>query len=266
MRKLTHDQVIQRFHNEHGNRYGYGDVKYINQHTKVDIKCYEHGIFSQTPNNHIDGKGCSTCGGSTRLTHDQLIETFRNTHGDRYGYDDVIYVNMKTKIKIKCHIHGIFEQIADHHQNGCGCPTCGKQDAIQYNTVEKRLASLDVYVYHIRLSGYGEVFDKIGITDQPNNRFQRISQQSGYEIIGARMSLYDNREIATNNELRLHDKWQFDNGIVYVPNRKFDGMSECMETFGHPFGADLNNFPTESNRSKVAKKALRDSSGLQNHS
>ena len=29
---------------------------------KVNIICNEHGVFNQTPNDHINGKGCPKCG------------------------------------------------------------------------------------------------------------------------------------------------------------------------------------------------------------
>jgi len=46
----------------HGNKYDYSLVDYKNNYTKVKIICSEHGIFVQTPKNHIQGKGCPKCG------------------------------------------------------------------------------------------------------------------------------------------------------------------------------------------------------------
>ncbi len=45
----------------HGYRYDYSEVSYINNHTKVRIKCKEHGVFEQTPNTHLSGGGCRCC-------------------------------------------------------------------------------------------------------------------------------------------------------------------------------------------------------------
>lgn len=45
----------------HDNLYDYSKVIYINAHTKVDIICKKHGIFSQKPNNHLNGRGCPIC-------------------------------------------------------------------------------------------------------------------------------------------------------------------------------------------------------------
>ena len=46
-------------------------------------------------------------------------------HGDRYNYCLVNYINNRTKIKIICKEHGIFEQIPAKHLSGRGCQICG---------------------------------------------------------------------------------------------------------------------------------------------
>lgn len=45
----------------HKNKYNYSKVVYTNGRTKVDIICNKHGIFRQTPINHISGCGCPKC-------------------------------------------------------------------------------------------------------------------------------------------------------------------------------------------------------------
>lgn len=48
----------------HGNKYNYSEVKYINEHTDVNIICPIHGIFPQNPSHHLVGKGCQKCNSS----------------------------------------------------------------------------------------------------------------------------------------------------------------------------------------------------------
>jgi len=45
----------------HGHTYGYEPTDYKDSKTKVKIRCYIHGIFEQTPNNHLRGQGCPSC-------------------------------------------------------------------------------------------------------------------------------------------------------------------------------------------------------------
>lgn len=60
-----------------------------------------------------------------RLTTQEWIKRAKQTHGDRYDYSDTVYVNMRTMIKIRCKIHGVFEQRPFDHISGHGCPKCG---------------------------------------------------------------------------------------------------------------------------------------------
>jgi 6-pyruvoyltetrahydropterin/6-carboxytetrahydropterin synthase len=55
------DEFIRRSVIVHGDRYNYDGVKYIDNHTKVDIVCPIHGMFSQQPRTHLKGRGCPYC-------------------------------------------------------------------------------------------------------------------------------------------------------------------------------------------------------------
>ena len=48
----------------HGDKYDYSKVEYTTSKTKVTITCPIHGDFEQTPNNHLNGTGCSKCNSS----------------------------------------------------------------------------------------------------------------------------------------------------------------------------------------------------------
>jgi hypothetical protein len=45
----------------HGDLYNYSLVDYINSKTKVKIICSKHGVFEQTPSDHLGGHGCKAC-------------------------------------------------------------------------------------------------------------------------------------------------------------------------------------------------------------
>lgn len=56
------EEFIKKASERHNNKYDYSDVQFTNSHTKVIIKCPEHGNFEQTPNCHVNrGSGCSQC-------------------------------------------------------------------------------------------------------------------------------------------------------------------------------------------------------------
>ena len=59
-RKLTHKEFIARAQAVHGDRYEYPEA-YQHSKVKLSIICSEHGTFSKTPGDHLDGEGCPKC-------------------------------------------------------------------------------------------------------------------------------------------------------------------------------------------------------------
>lgn len=113
----------------HNNKYDYSKVKYIKASEKVCIICPKHGEFWQIATEHLKGKGCCKCGhistGSKKTSNtEEFVRRARKIHGDKYNYDNVIYTGIHNKVQIVCPIHGIFEQEANAHLHGIGCPKC----------------------------------------------------------------------------------------------------------------------------------------------
>jgi len=107
----------------HQDKYDYSLVKYINNKTKVDIKCQIHGPFKIRPYTHLAGAGCQKCG-YIRTNTTEFIKKAKIRHQDKYDYSLVKYVNSKTKVIIICPTHGPFQQQPNTHLNGCGCSKC----------------------------------------------------------------------------------------------------------------------------------------------
>lgn len=55
------ERFIKKAREIHGNKYDYSKVKYKKSLSPVIIICNEHGEFFQTPNTHIQNKGCPKC-------------------------------------------------------------------------------------------------------------------------------------------------------------------------------------------------------------
>ena len=126
--KLTDIDFITKSNEIHGNKYDYSLVRYKNNKTKIEIICPIHGVFRQSPNNHISKKqGCPKCGGGIRYNQNEYIDRVTEIHDNKYDYSLVRYKNNKTKIEIICPIHGIFRQNPDCHLNRkYGCPKCSE--------------------------------------------------------------------------------------------------------------------------------------------
>jgi len=109
----------------HGDKYDYGQVQYLGSFNKIIINCPEHGAFEQMPSNHLSGNGCSKCANdSNRLTIKEFIERAASVHDNKYDYSSSTYICSHEKISIICPKHGPFEQKANNHLQGQGCPKC----------------------------------------------------------------------------------------------------------------------------------------------
>lgn len=60
MIRKTTEQFVSEAKLIHNNKYDYSLVEYKNSSTKVKIICSVHGVFEQTPNNHLVGKEICT--------------------------------------------------------------------------------------------------------------------------------------------------------------------------------------------------------------
>ena len=56
---------------------------------------------------------------------EKLIHIYNNIHNNFYDYSSVNYKNSRTKIKIICPIHGVFNQLPHSHKKS-GCKECGR--------------------------------------------------------------------------------------------------------------------------------------------
>ena len=59
--KPTTEEFIINAKKIHENKYDYSLVNYLCNRKKIKIICPIHGIFEQTPNDHLHGIGCSVC-------------------------------------------------------------------------------------------------------------------------------------------------------------------------------------------------------------
>lgn len=61
LRRNTNDDFISKAKQVHGDKYGYDNTNYEYSNKKVTITCPLHGDFTQTPNDHLRGRGCPKC-------------------------------------------------------------------------------------------------------------------------------------------------------------------------------------------------------------
>lgn len=125
MRKLSTKEFIIKARNIHGSKYDYSLSKYTKSSEEISIICPKHGVFKQTPCNHLQGRGCKYCAGNIKNTKEEFIKKANEMHSNKFSYENSKYTNGSTKIEIKCNACGcVFTQKPKAHLSGSGCPSC----------------------------------------------------------------------------------------------------------------------------------------------
>ena len=124
MEKLSTEEFIEKAKRRHGEKYNYYLSEYTLSKNKLKIICPQHGVFEQKAGRHLEGEGCPACGGKMQLSTEKFIQKAKEVHGEKYEYSLSEYMSSKTKLKIICLVHGVFEQTPNNHLRGQGCPVC----------------------------------------------------------------------------------------------------------------------------------------------
>lgn len=158
-RKFSLDEFIIKAKNVHGNKYRYDKVNYINSRSKVTIGCPTHGYFDQNSLSHLRGYGCIKCNiDKISSNNESFITKSKLIHNDSYEYNKVNYKNAFTKVIITCKIHGNFNQIANYHLRGNGCPKCSESKGEKYIVTILDKFNIE-YIREHRLPNYNYRYD-----------------------------------------------------------------------------------------------------------
>lgn len=120
---------LHKFLEVHGDKYSYVESSFINSTKKMSVVCKNHGIFLQSPEKHIAGKGCPACAGKGAMTASRFKQRAKKAHGDLYSYEliaDSHFKSKNSKVPIICKSHGVFWQNHHNHSFGQGCRKCAK--------------------------------------------------------------------------------------------------------------------------------------------
>lgn len=172
---ISPESAISRLTEVHKNRYSYLIGSSITQKSYIDVVCKAHGVFTQRYDHHLNGSGCKKCQyeklrSQFSLDRERFIKSAQDVHGSKYDYSHVDYFNSQSKVKILCMRHGIFEQQANSHLQGCGCPSCGEYGYDPYKNGT------------FYILGVGDKYLKFGITNNFNRRLKEISTGSSFEV------------------------------------------------------------------------------------
>lgn len=72
--RLGNEEFIEKARNIHGEKYDYSKVEYTVTRKPVIITCPRHGDFVQTPEAHLQGKGCPMCACNLSKAENKIYE------------------------------------------------------------------------------------------------------------------------------------------------------------------------------------------------
>lgn len=225
---VSTESFIQRANAVHNNKYIYSKTKYKSGNDKITVTCKDHGDFQQSPFSHLQGKGCSACTGTRKLTTESFIKKAKEIHKGKYTYAKTKYKGVKEKVIVTCSEHGDFLQSPNDHLQSCGCPECavllrGWTKTIFKDLCNKNNEGLGI-LYILRCFNEEEEFYKIGITSDSVKRRYDSKGKMPYEY-----------EIIKELELDPIKIYNLENKILrslksyqYKPKIYFGGETECF--------------------------------------
>jgi very-short-patch-repair endonuclease len=232
VKKLTTQIFVDKCIDKYGDKFDYCFVKYINQFTKIKIICKIHGEFEQTPNTHIRWGKCPKCNDKKTKSIEQFIDSSNIKHNKKYSYELVEYKNNKTKVKIICPEHGIFEQTPLAHLRGQGCKKC--------SIINQRKSTFDFITesniihgeYDYSLVKYVNVHKKVKIKCKKHGIFE---QSPNRHLRGDGCPLC--RESKGEKKIL---KILENNNIKFIRQKKFEGCKNIRQLPFDFYLPDLN--------------------------
>lgn len=228
MKKLTKEELIKRFNQVHNFKFDYSLMDYKDINSKIKIICPKHGIFEQTPKNHLKGNDCFECSKRNRSkTNKEFIRQANIVHNNFYDYSLTKYKNYLTKVKIICPIHGEFEQFPTEHLfKKSGCKKCGIE-----KTKKITLLGLDKFIeksnkihhnkYDYSNVNYINSYTKVIITCPKHGDFLQKPQDHLYSKAGCPVCKESKGERLISQILQNYN-------IAYVSQKTFDDLRHKM--------------------------------------
>jgi len=266
------NNFINRSNKIHNNEFDYSLVDYKNNKTKVKIICKKHGVFEQRPDDHSNGRGCNICGGSNNKSKNIFIEESNIVHNNRFDYSLVDYKNNKTKVKIICKKHGVFEQTPTCHLKGNNCIYCSGLSKNTKNEIVKKSIQVHGDKYDYSLVDYKNNHTKIKIICKIHGIFEQTPKTHIYKKYGCPKCNDSKGEIEIKRILEsyniLYETQKTFKNCKYKSLLKFDfylpKYNCCIEYDGQQhfkplkFFGGIDEFKKTQIRDKIKNKYCKD--------
>jgi uncharacterized protein YfkK (UPF0435 family) len=204
---------------------------YESAHKKLKCKCLiDNNEFLMSWHSLSQGQGCPVCGGTIKLTIEEVKEKIKQINPKMEVLSDE-YINAKTKLKCRCLTHDtIVYTTWTSLKNGYGCEQC-RTDKLEGKYIpgiaernKNNWLKEEAEIYIIECWNGEEKFYKIGITEQGVKKRFRGSEKMLY-VYKILKIIKTNKYDATYLEKELHKEHE---DFKYTPKIKFGGYKECF--------------------------------------
>lgn len=230
--QLTTKDFIKIAKSKHVDKYDYSLVKYENIKTVIDIICPIHGIFKQTPDNHLNSDfGCIKCSSKYSPTTNEFIVKAKEVHGNKYDYSNVIYKSNSTPVIIVDDI-GFEHLVVPHvHLRGSDLSIRSVIDKTNYFIKKAKEVHGDRYEYNLIKYNKSTTKIKIIIKCRYHGEF---NQNPSNHLSGQGCSICN----SSKGESKIR-QYLDTNDIKYEEQKKFD---DCKSKRHLPFDFYLNDY------------------------
>lgn len=156
-----------------------------------------------------------------------FIEKSNIKHNNKFDYSLVEYVNSRTKVKIICPIHGIFEQTPDAHSRN-GCYLCNKYKKLDKLLFIEKAKEIHSDKYDYSLVEYVNNRTKVKIICPIHGEFEQtplnhINHKNGCKFCSNKiknLNKKSNKDEFINKSKEIHgDKYDY-TSVEYINSHK----------------------------------------------
>ena len=179
-----------------------------------------------------------------KLTTDEFIEKSKLIWGDRFDYSLVEYKGVKTKVKIICHINGIFEQSPQRHLEGR--ETLNKKIEYKQKFIERANEKFN-FKFDYSLVEYKNNDGKVIIICPIHGQFEQCTDDhlnSKYACNDCKKDVSVSNKVVKEKVIKIKlDKIKIDRKELF--------FKRCFEIHGDRYDYSLTEFKSSNDKVKI---------------
>ena len=179
-----------------------------------------------------------------KLTTDEFIEKSKLIWGDRFDYSLVEYKGVKTKVKIICHINGIFEQSPQRHLEGR--ETLNKKIEYKQKFIERANEKFN-FKFDYSLVEYKNNDGKVIIICPIHGQFEQCTDDhlnSKYACNDCKKDVSVSNKVVKEKVIKIKlDKIKIDRKELF--------FKRCFEIHGDRYDYSITEFKSSNDKVKI---------------